>query len=204
MPIIVANLVVSMVQVMRNRDLHYYCINVVLLTFCCTIACPCVGLRLSLNSSIGYLSSIKSYFLNLYRKLPTPPVFQKEHWSRILSCVTSAYIEQSKATGNALVNPHDSATEEDIISMANLCAWTGSAKYANFHFLTTTMVHAAGRGSEVALAKLEHVRTRYIDEFTVKATVLNLVLNRHKTGTVQDLHIYPHKVRSCINTHVLF
>jgi hypothetical protein len=150
---------------------------------------------LSLNSAQGYLSAIKMHYVNKYREFREPSVFSKEHWSRIKAGVNSEFVERSKRTGKELVQSREGATDDDIIAMHSLCAWNAEQWSAEFMHFNNSMINLAGRGSEIAHTRHEHVTTTLLDEMIMKCKVLQHYCNRFKTGTIQDLHVFCHKER---------
>jgi hypothetical protein len=106
---------------------------------------PMNGL-ISLNSAVGYISSVKMYFLNKYRDKAEPPVFSSTQWKRILAAITSEAVERCKKTGAHLVTPRETATDDDIVCLATLCAWDGTPTTAEFLHFNNTMAQLAGRG----------------------------------------------------------
>jgi hypothetical protein len=101
---------------------------------------------ISLNSAVGYISSVKMYYLNKYRDKAEPPVFASTQWKRILAAITSEAVERCKKTGAHLVTPRETATDDDIVCLATLCAWDGTPTTAEFLHFNNAMAQLAGRG----------------------------------------------------------
>jgi hypothetical protein len=102
--------------------------------------------HLSLNTALGYMSAMKSFFLNKFREQPEPAVFGTNSWRAIMAGILGEIVERCKRTGESLVNPKDSATDDDYIALATLCIWEGSSSTAEFWHMNNTMSQLAGRG----------------------------------------------------------
>jgi hypothetical protein len=75
--------------------------------------------HLSLNTALGYMSAMKSFFLNKFREQPEPAVFGTNSWRAIMAGILGEIVERCKRTGESLVNPKD-------------CIWEGSSSSAEF------------------------------------------------------------------------
>jgi hypothetical protein len=110
--------------------------------------------KLSLSSALGYMGSMKSYYLERFRDRAPPAVFLKENWSTLLASITSEFVSYARKNNVALVNPHSAATVEDRAALATVCFWSNNKKGIFFLHFTNSMVHCVGRGSEIAATRL--------------------------------------------------
>jgi hypothetical protein len=100
---------------------------------------------ISLGSATGYMSSLKSYFCNRFREYPTPTVFEKEHWKRLIQNITNMKADYARANNKRLVEPHEKADDTDRIALGAVCVWNCSFEAAMFHHLMNSMVSCVGR-----------------------------------------------------------
>jgi hypothetical protein len=77
--------------------------------------------------------------------------------------------------------------------LACRCFWISTTEGAEFHFLNTAQFQLAGRGSEVALLKVEDIYCVDAYEDTQQYKIICSRLQRDKDGPLQELSIYPHR-----------
>jgi hypothetical protein len=110
--------------------------------------------KISLSSALGYMGSMKGYYLERFREKAPPAVFLKENWSSLLASITSEFVSHARRNNVALVNPHSAATVEDSAALATVCFWSNNKKGGYFLHFTNSMVHCVGRGSEIAATRV--------------------------------------------------
>jgi hypothetical protein len=154
------------------------------------------GDRISMGSATGYASAVKVYLCNLHRDRTPPPTLAKENWSSLLREMSSMLVQRHRKEGTQMVKPHDSSTAEDRKGMALLCVWKGDITSAEFLFLDSCMYHCAGRGSECAGTRTQHLSVEMTHEPFMDYPMLKHWMPRHKNSKVQVLDIACHRV-SC-------
>jgi hypothetical protein len=108
--------------------------------------------------------------------------------------MSSILIQRHKKDGTPTVNPHESSTDEDREGMALLCVWKADTDSAEFLFLDSCMYHCAGRGSECAGSRKQHLRVEKKHEMFMDYPMLIHWMSRDKNSHVQKLDIACHKV----------
>ena len=103
------------------------------------------GEPLSLNTTIGYLSSFKAWVQEKWMDSPCPDALTGQHWTRVLANVSSVKVAYARSKGIRIVNPHEVADDEDRIAFGSICIWNNDMQSAEFHHLMCEMCHGAGR-----------------------------------------------------------
>jgi hypothetical protein len=147
-----------------------------------------------MGSATGYASSIKVYLCSIHRDKAPPPTLAKENWSILLREMSTILVHRHKKDGTPTVNPHESSTDEDREAMAMLCVWKADTDSAEFLFLGSCMYHCAGRGSECAGSRKNHLRVVKKHEAFMDYRMLNHWMSRDKNTIVQKLDIACHRV----------
>ena len=154
---------------------------------------PAFG-RIAYNSATGYASSVKSYLTNKFRNIPIEiPAFKQSIWASYRAKLLNAYHEEGTKSGKSLTNPHEASTARDRQAIAVGCLWQNSSVFAEFWHMNNSMTHCTGRGSEVALLRLENLTSHTVNEYNHQYDILQVLLKRHKNHKEQLLPIYPHR-----------
>lgn len=148
----------------------------------------------SLSSAMGYASSVKVFLCSIHHDRTPPPVLAKDNWSILLREMSSILVQRHKKTGTAMVYPHESSTDEDRKAMALLCVWKGDMNSAEFLYLNSSMYHCAGRGSECAGTRKQHLHVQMKHEMFMDYPMLSHWMSRDKDSKVQQLDIACHRV----------
>jgi hypothetical protein len=149
---------------------------------------------IAMGSATGYASSVKVYLCNRYRDRTPPPTLARENWSTLLREMSSILVQRHRKDGTKIMNPHESSKEEDRVSIALLCVWKGDVKSAEFLYLNSSMFHCAGRGSECAGTRNDHLSVDITHEPFMDYPMLKHWMPRHKNNKVQVLDIACHRV----------
>lgn len=150
--------------------------------------------KLAYESASGYSSAVKSYLENKFRTQTSQiPVFQAGKWRMLRTRLLASFQEHHNMKGTKMSNPHIASTEEDREAMALGCIWTNDPLSAEFFHLNNSMMHCVGRGSEVALTRVENITTERVNELSCSYNCLGVRLRKQKQGTEQDLNVYPHR-----------
>jgi hypothetical protein len=155
--------------------------------------CNPKGQHLSRTTADGYCSSVKVYFTNKFRTESEIPVFQKTQWGKLREKLKGLYRESNRSKGKPTETEDVSSTTQDRKAMATACIWIGSPEFAEFWHLQNTTYHCSGRGSEVSLIKSEDITTTEKNELVYRYDILEVQLQRQKSGPLQTLPIYPHR-----------
>ncbi|KAL7562416.1 hypothetical protein ACA910_020560 [Epithemia clementina (nom. ined.)] len=133
--------------------------------------------RVSYDTATRYASAVKTYFCNKFKHEGPPlTVFQMEDWRRLRCFLLRKYKKSNKQTGKKLVNSRFGSTIKDRKAMACNCFWISTIEGAEFHCLNTAQFQLAGRGSEVALLKVEDIYC--IDSYGNFTQILFISSNR--------------------------
>lgn len=101
---------------------------------------------LSLGSTKGYLSTMKSYYLfKLCINKTEPSCFTKIHWGRIQEQVYRYYWDKAKHEGTGVVKSKETASTEDLLALGLLCLWGGRPEFAEYMHLNASMVRSLPR-----------------------------------------------------------
>ena len=149
------------------------------------------GVKISLNTALGYMSSVKSLFMHKFNDKAVPPVFTKQHWGKLLAGITAKKAEYARAHGLKLVDPHAKADDADRLALLATCIWKGDNSSAQFAHLFNAMVHCVGRASEVSVSKKSGLGVRAVKEAFKNYHVIETDMDRMKTTSSQSLSIYP-------------
>ncbi len=150
--------------------------------------------RVAYNTATGYASSVKAYYCNKFRKLPTGiPIFEANRWKALRVRLLSNYEEENRQTGKSLVNPHEASTKQDRVAIAIGCMWLNTPRSAQFLHINNTMFQYCGRGSEVSLDRRSRISTTEVIEGPYQYHILQSLLKRQKFGKETHKAIYPHK-----------
>ena len=87
---------------------------------------------LMLNTAINYASSFKEHYLKHFRGLQTPIPFQSEYWSKNLAQMTKIKSDYCHRNRLKLCEEKETATEDDLISIACICIWEGMSLFVSF------------------------------------------------------------------------
>jgi hypothetical protein len=147
-----------------------------------------------IGSATGYASSIKVYLCIIHRDQAPPATLARENWSILLREMSSILVQRHRKAGTPMVSPHESSTDEDREAMALLCVWKADAKSAEFLFLDLCMYHCAGRGSECAGTRKQHLKVEMKHEMFMDYPMLSHWMSRDKNSKVQQLDIACHRV----------
>lgn len=153
------------------------------------------GDLISMGTATGYASSVKVYLCSIHRNRTPPPTLAKENWSTLLREMSSILVQHHRKEGTPMVNPHESSTDEDREVMALLCVWKADSHSSEFLFLDSCMYHCAGRGSECAGARKQHIHVEKKHEMFMDYPMLTQWMSRDKNSKVQLLDIACHRVR---------
>ena len=148
---------------------------------------------ISCASACAYLSSTRmSLIKQLCKDKILPPCFQEKKWETFHKSVVSTHVERCKQNGTRLVRHKAMATDEDLGGLGCLCLWDGSAEAAEFWHVITAGTHESGRITEVSYTKKENLSLISCNEHGAPFKVIGSGLDRHKTGTSGEHHIFPH------------
>lgn len=105
--------------------------------------------HLSLNSAMGYFSSVKSFYSECYvvrNNKTTPKVFTNPAWQSLNRKLSAQITERHKRTGKPLVQPKIAANTDDWKALASICVWHGSTELLEFWPVFVCLTHMAARG----------------------------------------------------------
>ena len=141
---------------------------------------------ISCGSAAGYMSAIRTYFLDKFNSQGhnngIPMQLQTELWKRKSSRVRSMKIMQAKINNKPVFGSKEAASDEDRTGIMALCIWSGNVVNAEFFNFFQSMVMNCGRGSEIGIARLDHLHMRHIIEETgIEYDTLEQYVIRSKT-----------------------
>ena len=65
-----------------------------------------------LQTALGYMSSVKSYFINKFRAIGVPPPMKHDHWKKLLASITARKAEQARQVNADTF--HEETWDEDV------------------------------------------------------------------------------------------
>lgn len=150
---------------------------------------------ISQESAVGYASAIKSYLENIRfrNRDPLNVLDENGRWRKLRNEMKKNFNSRSRQTGKRVVNPRVGTSKEDRVAMSKACCWTGSTETAEFLLLNVWALHLLARGREISFLKTSDIGSADAADQEIEHEVLDVNMQRDKTGLVQDLILYPHK-----------
>jgi hypothetical protein len=151
---------------------------------------------LSFSSADRYLSSIKNGILRdvIVEHKENKVLSNDAGMKRIRDGMVKGFKERAINANKSLVNSHETASLEDLLTIATVCVWSDDVEMACTFAYQIAIMQLAGRGVEIALVPHESVSLSHPQEFPEQSEKILLVdLWRSKTLLQQKLSMYPHR-----------
>ena len=139
--------------------------------------------QLALQTAQGYMGSIKNLLLDQFTSQQRiPRQLQAETWKRYMDKMKAKIWGRCRKDHKPLRGSTQAATQNDRFAMFAICIWDGTLHNAEFINFFQSMVMNCGRGCEIGLTKISHLKMRTIKEPNgLEFDTLEQYVNRTKT-----------------------
>lgn len=156
---------------------------------------PVANRQLSFQSADRYFSAVKVALIERCGQLNTTNhiVCNDKLMKGIRDGLRKHFVKKSLKEGKSLSKSHETASSNDITSIAMLCIWSNDSKLAMFWSYLLTLIQAFGRGQEAAAIKYKAITMHSPPEFGDSVMqIAKLDVPRFKTLGSQEIAIFNH------------
>ena len=140
------------------------------------------GDPISYASATGYMSAIKSDLTNKFRyDSAVPKQLSTDIWKQYMNQILSIIYERQRRQRKPMHGSKDSCDAKDRFGIMAVCIWDGTLQNAELMNFFQSMVMNCGRGCEIGLSRLDHLKLKTLTEPNgVKFDTLEQYVNRTK------------------------